>query len=96
VRTTADDRVIVGTEGGARTCSPDGELLECPSDQYSLQRGEITGPYAVCRGLIPRIIDTRTGQIVIATPWPLFLFATPFPAFLYFAIGVAFIALADL
>lgn len=96
VRTTADDRVIVGAEGGARIYSPDGELLEGPSEQYHLQRGEITGPYEVRRGLIPRIIDTRTGQAVIATPWPLFLFASPFPAFLYFLVGVAFIALADL
>jgi hypothetical protein len=102
VRTTADDRVIVGAEGGPRTYSSDGELLEVLADENELRRQglvrgrEPTGPYAVRRGLLPHVVDTRTGRTVIATPWPLRLVATPFPAFVYFLIGVAFIALADL
>jgi hypothetical protein len=102
VRTTADDRVIVGAEGGPRTYSSDGELLEVLSDDGGLRRQgvergrETTGPYAVRRGLLPHVVDTRTGRTVVATPWPLRLIASPFPAFLYFLIGVAFIGLGDL
>src|SRR5262245_7183543 len=38
LRTTADDQVIVGAEGGPRTYSSDGELLEVLSDQDELRR----------------------------------------------------------
>jgi hypothetical protein len=100
VRTTADDRVVVGAEGGPRTYSSDGELIEVRPDQNLVQREDFarepTGPYAVRRGLLPHVVDTRTGRTVIATPWPLRLIASPFPAFLYFAIGLAFLGLAGL
>ena len=101
VRTTPDDRVVVGAEGGPRTYSGDGELLEVLSDADELRRQglvrgkEATGPYAVRRGLVADVIDTRTGRTVIATPWPLHLIASPFPACLYFVTGVAIIGLAD-
>lgn len=99
--TTPDDRVIVGAEGGPRTYSPDGELLEVNPDEGELRRlglvrgKEPTGPYAVHRGLIPRIVDKGTGETVIATPWPLRLVGSPFPAFVYFFGGVAIIVLGD-
>jgi hypothetical protein len=102
VQTTADGRVVVDAEGGPRTYSSDGELLEVLADgdelhRLGLVRGrETPGPYAVRRGLLPHVIDKRTGRTVIVTPWPLRLIASPFPAFLYFAIGVAFTGLADL
>ena len=102
VRTTPDDRMVVGAEGGPRTYSSDGELLEVVPDGNELRRQglvrgkEPTGPYAVRRGLIPHVVDSRTGRTVIATPWPLRLIASPFPVLLYFAIGVAFIGLGGL
>jgi hypothetical protein len=102
VRTTTDDRVIVGAEGGPRTYSSEGELLEFPTDPHEVRRedltrdSETTGPYAVRRGLMAHVVDARTGRTVVATPWPLRLIASPFPAFVYFLIGVAFIGLADL
>lgn len=102
VRTTDDDRVIVGAEGGPRTYSSDGELLEVLSDESELQRlglvrgKETTAPYALRGRLLPRVVDTRTGRTVVVTPWPRRVLASPFPAWLYFLIGVAFVGLGDL
>jgi hypothetical protein len=102
VRTTADDLVIVGAEGGPRTYSSDGELLEVVEDGDELRRQglvrgkEPTGQYAVRRGLRPHVIERETGRTVVATPWPLRLIASPFPACLYLLLGVAWVGLADL
>jgi hypothetical protein len=94
VQVTADDRVMVGAEGGARIYSTDGELLEIvPSE---LQRGENpVGAVEVRHGLLPRIADRESGRILIRRPWPQCLLASPFPAFVYFAIGLLFIGLGD-
>jgi hypothetical protein len=106
VRIAGDDRVIVVDEGEPRTFTytytTDGEPLELKLDVDELRRQGLVGgkastaPYAIRGGLIPRIVDTRTGRTVIATPWPLRLIGSPFPALVYFLIGVAFIGLADL
>jgi hypothetical protein len=96
VRTTADGRVVVNAEGGPRTYSGDGELLDGPADpREDSTAAEPSGRYAVRHGLTPGVIDTQTGRSALATPWPLRLIATPFPAVLYFAIGVALVALGD-
>jgi hypothetical protein len=106
VRIADDDRVIVVDEDILRTFTyaytTDGELLEVNLDVDELRRQGLvrdkapTAPYAIRGGLIPRIVGTRTGQTVIATPWRLRLIGSPFPAFVYFLVGVAFAGLSDL
>jgi hypothetical protein len=106
VRLADDDRVIVVVRSGPRTFTytytTDGERLEANLDVDELRRQGLvrgkasTAPYAIRGGLIPRIVDTRTGRTVVATPWPLRLIGSPFPAFVYFLIGVALIGLGDL
>src|SRR5262249_37963568 len=106
VRIADDDRVIVVDEDELRTFTytytTDGELLEGNLDVDELRRQGLvrekapTAPYEIRGGLIPRIVDTRTGEAVIATPLPLRVIGSPFPAFVYFLVGVAFIGLADL
>ena len=43
-----------------------------------------------------RIVDTHTGQTVLATPWPKRLIAAPVPAMLYGLAGGAFIVASAL
>lgn len=100
VRIGDDDRVIVGDRLHTYTYTSDGSLLEVKSAEDELRRQVLRGkaptaPYAI-HGIIPHIVDTRTGRTVIALPWQLRLIAFPFPAGVYFLIGVTFIVLGDL
>jgi hypothetical protein len=103
LRTTADGRVLVATARANKllTYDADGRLLDgrygLKEDRYPefVSEAETTGPYAVRRGLRPRVVDTRTGRTVIPTPGPLWLVTGPFPAMLYSAIGVAILLLGD-
>ena len=97
LRITPDDRVIVRAKK-LLTYSSDGELLEInehkPEDRQGRLASETepTGPYAVRRGLLPRVVDARTDRTVVTTPWYRRLLAFPFPAFLYGVIGLAVMA----
>jgi hypothetical protein len=97
---TADDRVIVRANK-LLTYSSDGELLKA-RERQSGDRDEglesetaKSCPYAVRRGLLPHIVDTRTGRGVVTTPWWMRLLAVPFPAFLYALIGMALMGLGS-
>lgn len=105
LRTTPDGRVQVATIRGREllTYTSDGDLLD--SQHWSLQKEDrysefssetdTTGPYVIRRGLMPRVIDTRTGRTVVATPWPKRLVAGPFPAMLYALVGVVLLWMSD-
>ncbi len=100
VRTTADGRVVVGAEGGALLYTADGELIELLPDSGRDRRWHFaaeaaTAPYRVRRGLLPHVVEARTGQTVVAGSWPVRLTASPFPAFLYGLVGLTIVALAD-
>ena len=103
LRTTPDDRVQVAAARANKllTYSPDGELLDSQvslkddlSPEFASER-ETTGGYIVQRGLFPRVVDPRTGQTVITSPWPKRLLATPFPVFGYVILGLSLFVLSE-
>jgi hypothetical protein len=104
IRTTPEDHVLVasGRKNTLLTFSADGELLKreenLPEDLTNAFRKETetTGPYAVDnRRWNPRIVDTRTGQTAVETPWPLRPFVLPYPAFAYAWIGFVLLQIAN-
>jgi hypothetical protein len=103
LRTTADDRVEVATARANKfiTYSRDGRLLTLNAWQKQDRAQEFasetqtTGGYIVRGGLIPRIVDGKTGRLVIATPWRMRLISAPFPAMAYSLVGVAMLGLAE-
>jgi hypothetical protein len=88
LRTTADGHVEVATAGANKflVFDADGRLLrsqEWMKEDRSaelLSDTESTGGFEVRGGLCPRIVDSRTGRTVVATPWHKRIIATPFPA----------------
>lgn len=106
IRTAPDGRLLVATARGKKllTYNSDGELLfegtydwrkENLIGEFASET-ETTGPYAVRRGLMPHVVDARTGRTVIATPWYKRLVAGPFPAMFYAAIGFTLGLLGDM
>jgi hypothetical protein len=104
LRTTANDEVKVATARANKLLkyNIDGELLDgeywLKEDYYQeyASETETSGPYAIRRGLFPHIVDTRTGETVIETPWYKCLLMFPFPSMLYAAVGLGIIGLAEL
>jgi hypothetical protein len=101
LRSSADDHIKLAASrrGGILTYASDGRLLSqvADDDAYSHYSAlpETAGPYAVKGGLLPHIIDTRSGQTVIAPSLAKRLIASPFPSFAYCALGIALIAARD-
>jgi len=101
LRTTVDDRIDVATarRGGVLTYTTDGRLLSHVDDDYAYRRysalPETAGHYTIKGWLLPRVVDTRTGQTVVATPWAKRLIAAPFPSFAYSILGVVLIAASE-
>jgi len=104
LRTAANDEVHVATARANKLLkyNSDGDLL---SGQYRLKEDyyqeyesetETTGPYAVRGGLLPHVVDTRTGGTVITRPWHTGLIAPFFPAVLYSVIGFALVGVGEL
>jgi hypothetical protein len=103
LRATTDDRILVATARANKllTYDSEGQLLENLTSQpqsryeeFSSQTGKASH-YLIRHGLIPRVIDTRTGQTILATPASERLVTGPFPAMLYAAIGLAHIGIAE-
>ena len=103
MRTTADDRVEIATARANKfiSYSRDGQLLILNAWQKEDRFKELasetqtTGGLVVRGGMIPRIVDGRTGRTLISTPWRMRLIAAPFPAMAYTFAGVAMLALAE-
>ena len=103
LKTREGDRVQVATARANKvlTYSADGYLITGlywqDTDHYLEFANEqtTTGGYVVRRGLLPHI-DAPDGQTIIATPAPKRVISGPFPAMAYSAVGLAFVAAAEL
>jgi hypothetical protein len=103
LRTTPDDHVQVATARANKllTYNADGQLVSATThdgkmSQEFASETETTGDYAVRRGLCPHVVDMRTGQTVISTPWPKRLVAAPFPALGYTGLGLLLFGVSEL
>lgn len=103
LRTTDHDQLQVATARANKllTYTGDGWVQsrnEWGEDRYSeyLAERETTGHFAIGGGVMPRVVDVRTGRTIVKTPWNTRLIAAPFPAIAYSFLGVGLIGLSEL
>ena len=90
---------VAAAREGLLTYSSDGRLLSeiQNRDIYTLYATKVNPEplYSVKGFCFPCVVNTQSGKIVIATPWPKCLIAAPFPSFGYCFLGLVLIAAVE-